>query len=130
MGLINEDLLIDNNINEEGDYLSVDQYEVINEVVNELISVSENEVISENENLGDKSDIFIYGGDDIVNYYNTYFSVSGNEVVSENITVSDNIINKPLNEYNTQEGLIAYSIFIALGIGIYLIIRRAVFKWK
>lgn len=129
MGLINEDLLIDNNISEEGDSLGVVEYEVLNEVVNELGSVSENEVISDNEIMGDKSEFFIYGGDDIVNYYNTYFSVSGNEVISENI-VSDNIIYKPLNDYTVQESLTAYSIVLMIGVGIYLIIRRSIYKWK
>lgn len=122
-----EELLYENTI-EEGDSLGVDEESTINEVVEQLLSVSENEVISDGE-MGDQSSIFVYGGDDIVNYYNTYISMSGNEIISEN-TVSESIINKPLNEYTVQEQLTAYGLFICLCIGFYLIIRRAVFKWQ
>ena len=123
-----EELLYENTI-EEGDSIGVNEEEVVQEVVEQLLTVSENEV-SENEILGDQSNIFVYGGDDIVNYYNTYISVSGNTTVSENETMSENIITKPLNDYTVQEQLSVYGLLMFIGIGFYLIIRRSVFKWQ
>ena len=123
-----EDLLYENTI-EEGDTIGVNEEEIVQEVVEQLLTVSENEV-SENEIVWDQSDIFVYGGDDIVNYYNTYISVSGNTTVSENETMSENIITKPLNDYTVQEQLSVYGLLMFIGIGFYLIIRRSVFKWQ
>ena len=123
-----EDLLYENTI-EEGDTICVNEEEIVQEVVEQLLTVSENEV-SENEIVWDQSDIFVYGGDDIVNYYNTYISVSGNTTVSENETMSENIITKPLNDYTVQEQLSVYGLLMFIGIGFYLIIRRSVFKWQ
>ena len=123
-----EELLFENTI-EEGDSIGVNEEEVVQEVVEQLLTVSENEV-SENEIVGDQSSIFVYGGDDIVNYYNTYISVSGNTTLSENETMSENIITKPLNDYTVQEQLSVYGLLMFIGIGFYLIIRRSVFKWQ
>ena len=62
-------------------------------------------------------------GNIINNYYNNYYGVSEN-------SVSWNIMNKPLNEYTVTESYFAISLLLALCIGIYLVIRRAIFKWR
>ena len=63
--------------------------------------------------------------------------VSGNNIynfnyycgVSEN-TVSNNLLNKPLSEFNIGESLGAYSMIFALGVSFYLLVRRCIFKWR
>lgn len=62
-------------------------------------------------------------GNVINNYYNNYYGVSEN-------SVSWNIMNKPFNEYTVTESYFAISTLLFLCIGIYLIIRRSIFKWK
>lgn len=54
--------------------------------------------------------------------------VSGNEV-SDNV-VSYNVINKPLNEYTTQEGLTLLSCFMMFVFGFVLIVRKGVIPWN
>ena len=60
-----------------------------------------------------------------------YNSVSSDNV-SDNITelVSSNIITKPLNDYTVSEALLLSEVVIILSIVLYLVIRKAVFKWR
>lgn len=62
-------------------------------------------------------------GNVINNYYNNYYGVSEN-------SVSWNIMNKPFNEYTVTESYFAITTLLFLSIGIYLIIRRSIFKWR
>lgn len=65
-------------------------------------------------------------------YNNTY--VSMNEVEdpedSELETICYNIINKPLNDYTVLESLTTISIVLFLGVGLYLLIRRSILRWR
>ena len=45
-------------------------------------------------------------------------------------SLSYNIMNKPLNQYNTAESFCAFGCLFALGIGFYLLIRKVIFKWQ
>lgn len=63
--------------------------------------------------------------------------VSGNNVYNYNIycSVSDdslsyNIINKPISEYNTQEGLLFMLLVGFMGAGLVHLIRKAVIRWN
>lgn len=60
-------------------------------------------------------------GNTIINNY--YGCVSDN-------SLSYNIMNKPLNQYNTAESFCAFGCLFALGIGLYLLIRKVIFKWQ
>lgn len=62
-------------------------------------------------------------GNVINNYYNNYFGVSENGV-------SWNLLNKPINQYTVSESLFLYQFLILFFVMMYLLIRRAVFKWK
>lgn len=116
----------------------------------ESIELSRNnlsEVIIEDGMEDNKSDFFVsdnYVPDDVYsseivsvnslipegsvinNNYSIY--VSGNEV-SENV-VSYNVINKPLNEYTTQEGLTLLSLFMLFAFGFVLVVRKGVVPWN
>lgn len=62
-------------------------------------------------------------GNVINNYYNNYFGLSENGV-------SWNLLNKPINQYTVSESLFLYQFLILFFVMMYLLIRRAVFKWK
>lgn len=54
-----------------------------------------------------------------------------NDLSGNTLTVSeDNILYKRLNDYNTQESLLLIVFTVLLFLGIFLGIRKAVFKWK
>lgn len=70
------------------------------------------------------NEIPVVSGNNITNNYYIYC-----DGVSEN-AVSWNLINKPINEYNVQESFMLLSFTFALCISLYLLIRKAVFKWR
>ena len=54
---------------------------------------------------------------------NNYYTLSAGSLESD-------IMTKQLKDYNTMESLGVISIVFALGIGLYLLVRRSIFKWK
>ena len=54
------------------------------------------------------------------------------EYVSDNqvIVVSDNIIDKPLNDYTTQESLLLFIVIGVIVAGMAYVINRSLFSWK
>lgn len=136
-----DDILYDQDVN---------QYNMVDNQVDSFDSVDVYEVeeeISENELQQDKPDVFVpsnYVVDDlnssevvsidsiipegtvINNHYSVY--VSGNEVSAN--TVSYNIMDKPISEYTVQESLSFFSIVLALGVGLVILINKGVFRWN
>lgn len=114
------------------DKLEEDSEEKFEEVPEEKLEEGPEEKLEEEpeEQLkeeGKKNDVFqvsnvqtdIYPSDDLER-------LSDNQIV----VVSENIINKPLNEYTVSESLQLYifiSIFVA---GFIVLVRRAVIKWS
>lgn len=55
-----------------------------------------------------------------------YNNVSDNQVIS----VSDNIISKPLNDYTVSESLLAFLVVSVFVAGLAYVIKRSVFRWN
>ena len=82
----------------------------------------------EDNESGIPSDSSISGNNVINNNYNTE-NVYMITTVSEN-TVLDNLIDKPLKDYNTQEGLL-FMLFVGfMCVGVVHIIRKGIFRWN
>lgn len=132
-----EDLFINNEIIEESEEVEEEvvlETSPIIEQLNDNLTVSDNSIdyteylntIIERlegieENVQSISDNIVSISDDIGN--GNY-----NQTVSVN-TVSDNIMNKPLNKYNTQESI---SLFILLALivgGLIYLIRKGLPSW-
>ena len=107
--------------------------------VTEMIEDYESEVENESNTL--ESVRPVLSGNDINNYYYNKIvnieNVSNNEIVEDTEsqeeeieTLSYNIINKPINEYNVSESLILFSVVIGLFVLFILLVRRTVFKWR
>lgn len=110
--------------------------EEILSIEEEVNSVSSNEMIDILKSIDEKLErIGVSTSENSIKYV----SVSGSDVlehVSDNVsgntlTVSeDSILHKSLNEYSTQEALLLVNFTLFLFFGIFLGIRKAVFKWK
>ena len=44
--------------------------------------------------------------------------------------LSSNIITKPINEYSVSEALLLTEVVVLIGVVLFLVIRKAVFKWR
>ena len=53
-------------------------------------------------------------------------NVSDNSIIS----VSENIINKPLNDYTVSESLLAFVVVAVFVAGLAYVIKRSVFRWN
>lgn len=111
----------------------------IDSVISDSVIVSINDI----DNIIEEGDLFngnepelhstVSSGNVTYNVYNNTY-VSMNEVEdpgSSNLEIiSYNIINKPLNDYTVLESLTTISIVLFLGVGLYLLIRRSIFRWR
>lgn len=123
------------------DILIYDFKETYNEndnFISDIVSVNDIDNIIdegefENENI---QELYTSVSGSNVTYYvynNTYVSMNDIEEPEDFIlkeSVSYNIINKPLNEYTVQESLTTIFIVFFLGVGLYLLIRRSILRWR
>lgn len=86
--------------------------------INQIISNQER-IISQNELL---KDIFVSIGDDIDDYHSI-------ETISVN-TVSRNILSTPIEEYTLTEQMIVVELVLGLLIGVVVLIKKVVPRWK
>lgn len=102
-----------------------------------LVSINDIEDIIEEGEFGNGNEPELHStvssGNVTYNVYNNTY-VSMNEVEdprdSNLETISYNIINKPLNDYTVLESLTTISIVLFLGVGLYLLIRRSIYRWR
>lgn len=107
--------------------LEEDPEEKLEEEVEEQLEEEQEELKEENKEEGEKNDIF-----QVSNVQTDFYLSDDLERISDNqiVVVSENIINKPLNEYTVSESLQLY-IFISLFVaGFVILVRRAVLKWS
>lgn len=104
-----------------------------NEIYSDLIPDPKQEIdtekISENEILKEilKTNRGIAENVENINRYLSNNSVPYN-VLSDN-TVSNNLINKPLSEYDLKESLLLFIILLGVSAGLVYIIHKSIFKW-
>ena len=58
------------------------------------------------------------------------FLRSNNVFDNQIVSVSENIINKPLNEYTVSESLLAFVVVAVFVAGLAYVIKRSVFRWN
>lgn len=107
--------------------LEEDPEEKLEEEAEEQLEEEQEELKEENKEEGNNNDIF-----QVSNVQTDLYISDDLERLSDNqiVVVSENIINKPLNEYTVSESLQLYifiSIFVA---GFIVLVRRAVLKWS
>ena len=101
---------------DEGLFESESDFSILSS--NDINNVSSDQIVNLEEPIQNLSE-------NKINYitYNYFYTVSED-------SLSNNLINKQLSEYNTSESLAVLLLLMFLGIGFYLLIRRAVFKWR
>ena len=127
-----EDILINM---DEAEYITVSE-DTINRIFEEVESVlsvdntvSEDNLIEEGEENETGSRIIILSSNDTYNYYYNQVVDNVEETISEN-TVSDNIIDKQLTDYSTQEGLLFLILSGLMIAAIVFIIRKGIYRWN
>ena len=105
---------IDENVSEEKNPEEDQILNVLNEI-NEKIGVFENDD-------RDPEPVQVVISPDYLRDNN----VSDNQVIS----ISENIINKPLNEYTVSESLLAFVVVAVFVAGLAYVIKRSVFRWN
>ena len=112
--VVNFQTIEDNTITEQED---TEEDSVLN-VLNEI-----NEKIGELENVDrDSEPVQVVISPDNLRSNN----VSNNSIIS----VSENIINKPLNDYTVSESLLAFVVVAVFVAGLAYVIKRSVFRWN
>ena len=107
--------------------LEEDPEEQLEEDPEEQLEEDPEEVKEEYKEEGSKNDVlqvsnvqtYIYPSDDLER-------ISDNQIVA----VSENIINKPINEYTVSESLQLYIFLTIFVAGFIVLVRRAVIKWS
>ena len=127
-----EDILLNM---DEAEYITVSE-DVINRIFEEVegvlskdSTVSEDNLMEEGEENETGSRIIILSSNDTYNYYYNQAVDNVEETISEN-TVSDNIIDKHLTDYSTQEGLLFLILSGLMIAAIVFIIRRGIYRWN
>lgn len=88
-------------------------------------SVSENLINIENELRGLR--------EDVQNITDTTISVSVsniNDFNDKDVTVSNNLINKPLSEYNTSESISLITLMLGFAGLLVYIVHKSIYRWK
>lgn len=104
----------------------------------ELVREESDVNVSDSESYG-----FVYSGlssdnvsyDKVVSMNFVPVPVSGDTVINNFYEVSDNtlsynLMNKPINEYNVVEGLSLMQFLLFCSVGLVLLIRRCIYQWK
>ena len=127
-----EDILLNM---DEAEYITVSE-DVINRIFEEVEGVlsvdsalSEDNLMEEGEENETGSRIIVLSSNDTYNYYYNQVVDNVEEALSEN-TVSDNIIDKQLTDYSTQEGLLFLILSGLMIAAIVFIIRKGVYRWN
>lgn len=146
---MDEILIFDDVIEEVEDNES--EYEDSNSYYNDFFD-SDNEYDNDAELVREESDVnvsdgepnnSVYSGlssdnvsyDQVVSMNFVPVPISGDNVINNYYEVSDNtlsynLMNKPINEYNVVEGLSLMQFLLFCSVGLVLLIRRCIYQWK
>lgn len=120
---------------DEAEYITVSE-DVINRIFEEVegvlstdSTVSEDNLMEEGEGNETGSRIIVLSSNDTYNYYYNKAVDNVKETISEN-TVSDNIIEKQITDYSTQEGLLFLILSGLMIAAIVFIIRKGIYRWN